>query len=90
MTRKELARSLMPHYPHLPLSVLQQVVDAIFDTMAESLIRGEPIQLNGFGNIGLRVTEARIGANPRNGEPMEMPKVVTPVFTPSKKLLDRM
>ena len=39
--------------------------DLFFDTIRQTLARGEEVKLSGFGNFGLRDKRARPGRNPR-------------------------
>ena len=66
----------------------KDMVDAFFDLIAESLIKGEDVKLSSFGNFQVRMKKARPGRNPRTGEevPIEARRVVT--FHASGKLKD--
>ena len=66
----------------------KDMVDAFFDLMVESLIRGEDVKISGFGNFQIRTKAARPGRNPRTGEliPIEARRVAT--FHASHKLKD--
>ncbi len=43
-------------------------VDAIFDSMVEALMRGDGIEIRGFGSLVNRRYDAYKGRNPRTGE----------------------
>jgi integration host factor subunit alpha len=45
-------------------------VDLVFETMKETLGRGEKIKISGFGNFVLRDKRQRQGRNPQTGEPI--------------------
>jgi len=66
----------------------KDMVDAFFDLISESLIKGEDVKLSSFGNFQVRMKKARPGRNPRTGEevPIEARRVVT--FHASGKLKD--
>ncbi|MFG5778169.1 integration host factor subunit alpha [Comamonas sp. J-3] len=66
----------------------KDMVDAFFDLIAESLVKGEDVKLSSFGNFQVRMKKARPGRNPRTGEevPIEARRVVT--FHASGKLKD--
>ena len=66
----------------------KDMVDAFFDLMVDSLIRGEDVKISGFGNFQIRTKAARPGRNPRTGEliPIEARRVAT--FHASHKLKD--
>ena len=64
----------------------KDIVDAFFEVISQSLIRGEDVKLSGFGNFHIRTKAPRPGRNPRTGEPVaiEARRVVT--FHASPKL----
>jgi integration host factor subunit alpha len=46
------------------------LVDLVFETMKDTLGRGEKIKISGFGNFILRDKRARQGRNPQTGTPI--------------------
>lgn len=48
----------------------QKIVNLFFEDLRETLARGEPIKLSGFGNFNLRDKGERPGRNPKTGEPV--------------------
>lgn len=65
-----------------------KAVDAVFDTILESLKKGDKVQLIGFGNFEVRERAARKGRNPQTGEEIEIPASKVPAFKPGKALKD--
>lgn len=61
-------------------------VETILDMIKDSLIRGERIELRGFGVFEIRPRKTGIGRNPRTGEvvPLRPGKAVR--FKPGKSL----
>ena len=70
----------------LPKKEVAQVVDAVFNTIAEALQNGEKVQLVGFGNFEVRERMARKGRNPQTGEEIDIPASKVPAFRPGKAL----
>ena len=66
----------------------ERVVCATFDTITESLVTGEKVQLSGFGIFETKEREARVGRNPRTKEAIQIPATKTPAFKASKTLKD--
>lgn len=62
------------------------VIDAITDTVKETLSKGERITLVGFGTFHVRQRKAREGRNPRTGKKLEIPAKKVPKFRAGKKL----
>ncbi|MBC6980839.1 integration host factor subunit alpha [Caulobacter sp. 17J80-11] len=46
-----------------------QLVERTLDLVAEALERGETVKLSGFGVFQVRDKRARMGRNPKTGEP---------------------
>jgi len=59
-------------------------VNFFFQTMKEALLRGEEIELRGFGSFRFRQRGARSGRNPRTGKPVQVPSKKVLYFKPSK------
>lgn len=66
----------------------ERVLSAAIDAIAASLIKGEKVQLSGFGTFEAKEREARIGRNPHTGEAVEIPATRVPGFKASKALKD--
>ena len=66
----------------------ERVLNAAFDSMTEALVKGEKVQLSGFGTFEVKEREARIGRNPHTKEPIDIPATRVPTFNPSKGLKD--
>ena len=66
----------------------ERVLNAALDTITASLVRGEKVQLSGFGTFETKDREARVGRNPRTKEPVEIPATCVPVFKASTALRD--
>ncbi|MDX8414006.1 MAG: integration host factor subunit alpha [Mariprofundales bacterium] len=62
------------------------MVDAVLETIRQTLEQGEDVKLSGFGNFHVRAKSERIGRNPKTGETVMISarKVVT--FHPSAKM----
>jgi DNA-binding protein HU-beta len=65
-----------------------QAVNAIFDSITESLKQGDNITLVGFGSFKVTTRAARQGRNPRTGETLSIPATTVPSFVPGKGLKD--
>ncbi|GAB2498793.1 HU family DNA-binding protein [Alkalibacterium psychrotolerans] len=63
-------------------------VEAVFETITESLADGEKVQVIGFGNFEVRDRAARKGRNPQTGEEIQIPASKVPAFKAGKALKD--
>ena len=66
----------------------ERVVSATFETITAQLMKGEKVQISGFGIFEVKKREARVGRNPRTKEAIEIPASNAPAFKPSKALKD--
>jgi integration host factor alpha subunit len=56
----------------LPKNETQEIVEAVFQTIKQTLIVGESIKITGFGMFRVRKKSARIGRNPKTKEEVEI------------------
>ena len=66
----------------------ERVLNAAIDTITISLVKGEKVQISGFGTFEIKDREARIGRNPHTKEAIDIPATRVPTFKPSKALKD--
>ena len=66
----------------------ERVVSATFETITAQLMKGEKVQISGFGIFEVKEREARVGRNPRTKEAIEIPASKAPAFKASKALKD--
>ena len=66
----------------------ERVVNATVDTITESLVKGDKVQLSGFGIFEAKTREARVGRNPRTKQTIQIPATRLPAFKASKTLKD--
>lgn len=67
----------------------EQVLNAMLETITETLQAGEKVTLVGFGTFQVRERAARTGRNPRTGGTLDIPASKAPSFTAGKGLKDR-
>src|SRR4051812_2622698 len=63
-----------------------KAVDALIDTISNTLAEGEKIQLIGFGTFEVRERSARKGRNPQTGEEIDIAASKVPAFKSGKEL----
>ena len=61
-------------------------INAVVDVIAETLAKGDKIQLVGFGSFEVRKRAARKGRNPQTKEEIKIPASKAPVFKAGKAL----
>ena len=63
-------------------------VDAVVAVIKETLVKGDKVQLVGFGSFEVRKRAARKGRNPQTKEEIKIPASKAPVFKAGKALKD--
>ncbi len=64
----------------------EAIVQAVLDSIVESLKSGGKVELRGFGSFRLRERSSREGRNPKTGEKVFVPAKKVPYFKPGKDL----
>lgn len=66
----------------------EKALTAVVDTITEAIVKGDKVQLVGFGSFESKSREARMGRNPKTKEAIEIPATRVPVFKAGKALKD--
>ena len=89
MTKSELIDRLAAQFPQLVAKDAELAVKMILEAMAESLAKGERIEIRGFGSFSLHFRPPRQGRNPKTGEAVALSGKHVPHFKPGKDLRER-
>ena len=89
MTKSQLIERVASRTRHISKRDIELVVDTLFGSMAQALVRGERIEIRGFGTFRVGVRQARMGFNPKTREPVQIPASRKPFFRAAKKLRER-
>ena len=90
MIKSELVQSVAAQHPHLYQRDIENVINAILDTVTEALVRGDRVELRGFGAFSVKTRPGRTGRNPRTGEAVEVTEKRVPFFKTGKDMRDRL
>ena len=66
----------------------ERVINATVETITSSLVKGDKVQVSGFGIFETKKREARTGRNPHTKETIQIPATRVPAFKASKALKD--
>ena len=66
----------------------EEAVNAFVDVVTKALVKGDKVQLVGFGSFEVRKRAARKGRNPQTKEEIKIPASKAPVFKAGKALKD--
>ncbi len=88
MTRSELVERLSAKFPQLARDT-EFAVREILDAMVNALVRGDRIEIRGFGSFSINYRPPRAGRNPKTGEKVHVPAKHIPHFKAGKELRQR-
>ncbi len=90
MIKSELVAKLADANPHLYQRDVERIVSTVFDEITGALADGDRVELRGFGAFSVKHRPARMGRNPRTGEPVQVQEKSVPFFKSGKELRDRL
>ena len=86
MTKAELIDKVSLDYTTLTRRELEILINTIFDSIKETLAKGDKIEIRGFGSFRLRHRREREGRNPETGTVVTVPPKKVPFFKAGKEL----
>ena len=89
MTKSELIEKLAARQTQLSLKDVELVVKNIIEHMAQSLAKGDRIEIRGFGSFSLHYRAPRVGRNPKTGQSVQLEGKYVPHFKPGKELREK-
>ncbi|MDO8621472.1 MAG: HU family DNA-binding protein [Candidatus Levybacteria bacterium] len=85
MTKRELTE-VVAKKANLTIKAARDSVQAVINSIRDSLKRGEKVVITGFGTFSVRQRVERVGRNPKTGEKITITARKAPGFTPGKTL----
>lgn len=85
MTKKELAEAVADE-TGLSRKDGAAAVDAVLNSITQTLKKGQKVSLVGFGTFEVRNRKARTGINPQTKAPIQIPASKAPAFKAGKAL----
>ena len=67
----------------------EAAIKAMLNAIEDALIKGDKVQLIGFGAFEVHERAARTGKNPRTGEAVQIPAARSPVFKAGKAFKEK-
>ena len=84
MTKADIIENVYEKVGGFSKKEAAEIVETVFDTIKETLERGEKIKISGFGNFVVRDKNARVGRNPQTGEEITISARRVLTFKPSQ------
>jgi len=66
-----------------------EVVDTFFDKITETLVKGERVEIRGFGSFTVKKYKPYVGRNPKTGEQINVSSKKLPFFKVGKELKEK-
>ena len=85
MTKKDLIE-IVAKKSNLTNKAARDAVQTSFNTIRDSLKRGEKVVITGFGTFSIRSRQQRVGRNPKTGDKLTLAARKAPGFTAGKTL----
>lgn len=86
MTKADIVENIYEKVGGFSKKEAAEIIETVFDTIKETLERGEKIKISGFGNFMVREKKSRVGRNPQTGEEIEISARRVLTFRPSQVL----
>ena len=87
MNKSELIEAIAAS-ADIPKAAATRELDAMVESVTDSLKKGESVSLVGFGTFAIKERAARTGRNPQTGQPIEISAAKVPSFKAGKALKD--
>jgi integration host factor subunit beta len=89
MTKSELIEAVSARVKSFSKKDVEVIVDSLFNSMTESLSRGEKVEIRGFGSFKIKERDGRQGRNPKSGENIFIEPKRVPFFKAGKEIRER-
>ncbi len=70
----------------IPRREAEDLVETVLRSIVQALLRGDKVEIRGFGRFDSRQRAGRIGRNPKTGETVEVPAKRIRFFKPAKEV----
>ena len=89
MTKSELISKIISKNSYLYHKDVYKIIDTLFNCVTNALKDGDRVELRGFGTFTTKLRNARIGRNPKTGDPVAIPQKKMPFFKMGKSMKER-
>ena len=89
MTKSELILKITNKNSFLYQKDVYKIIDTLFNSVTKALKDGDRVELRGFGTFTTKLRNARIGRNPKTGEPVAIPQKKITSFKMGKLMKER-
>jgi nucleoid DNA-binding protein len=86
MTKNELIKRVQQTVNIYNLKDVSYAVHVILNSLTQAFLRGERIEIRGFGNFVIRKHKPKVGRNPKTSEAVHLPVRNTILFKAGKDI----
>ena len=86
MTKAQIIEKVAEQVPLLTKRQAEIVVNTLFNSVRDSLHRGDKTEIRGFGSFRLRSRRMKEGRNPKTGATVAVPAKKVPFFKAGKEM----
>jgi integration host factor subunit beta len=86
MTKAQIIERVSEQITTLTKRQIEIVVNSIFNSIRDSLQKGDKTEIRGFGSFRLRSRRMKEGRNPKTGSTVSVPAKKVPFFKAGKEL----
>ena len=89
MVKSEMVKVLNKKMPDFKERDVESALNCMVNQMVDALVKGERIEIRGFGSFDLRHRSPRLARNPKTGESVQLAAKAAVHFKPGKEMRDR-
>ncbi len=89
MTKSELIETVASKVSNFSRKDIEIIVETLFNSMTESLSKGDKVEIRGFGSFKIKSRDGRQGRNPKSGENIFIESKRVPFFKAGKEIRER-
>ena len=90
MNKSDLISKIANLNPYIYQKDAVKIINVFFDTITKAISQNDRVELRGFGVFDVKVRDARIARNPKNGSVVAVPAKKVPFFRMGKGMKDRL
>lgn len=81
--------SVLKEESNLSRKEAEKITEVFFNTIEQTLVKGERVEIRGFGSFTVNEYKSYTGRNPKTGVQINVPAKKLPFFKVGKELKDR-
>jgi integration host factor subunit beta len=90
MLKSGLVRHIGAQNRHLTRPDVEKIVDAMLGEIIAGMVRGDRVELRGFGVFAVKHRPAHVGRNPRDGAHVAVDNKFVPTFKTGREMRRRL